>query len=271
MKRINPWWILSLGISVLGMVYLLAPIVVVFPLAFSSGEALSYPIPGFSMRWYEQIIQPFPWIERLRNSLIVGTASMVVSAVVGTLAAYGLFLANFRAKSVLLAIFLAPIIVPSVITGLGMFYTFSAMRINGTFPALILAHSVLAAPFVLITVNATLAGFDFQLARAAQSLGASPTAAFRQVTLPLIMPGIISGAIFAFIVSFDEIVVTLFVASSKTLTLPIQLFTSLRDQMTPVIVAIAVLLVIGSVFLGALANFFQRMAGRYANNKRNEA
>ncbi len=244
--------------------FLLAPIFVIIPIAFSAGSLLNYPLPGLSLEWFEVIFTPYPWMLSLKNSVIIASATTVLATVLGTVAAYGITLVEFRFKPLLMALLLSPVMVPLVITALAAYFLFARIGLAGTFTGMILAHTVLAVPFVVITVTATLAGFDRNMVRAAQSLGAHPLAAFFGVTLPLIMPGVISGAIFAFVTSFDEIVVALFIASPAQFTLPRQLFSGLRDNLDPSIVAVATLLVAVSVVLMALVELLRWRAERHA-------
>ena len=189
--------------------------------------------------------------------LIIACATTLLATFLGTLAAYGLTSVEFRLKPLVMALLISPMMVPLVITALAAYFLFARMGLAGTFTGMILAHTVLAVPFVVITVTATLQGFDRNMVRAAQSLGAPPLRAFFKVTLPLIMPGVISGAIFAFVTSFDEVVVALFIASPAQFTLPRQLFSGLRDNLDPSIVAIATLLIVISVSLMAVAELLR--------------
>ena len=232
-----------------GFTFLLAPILIIIPISFSSGSFLNYPLPGFSLKWYEAALAPYPWLTSFRNSLIIAAAATLLATALGTAAAVGLNALQFRGKGLVTAFLISPMVVPLVISALAFYFFFARLQILGTFAAMILAHTVLAAPFVVITVTATLKGFDGNLVRAAQSLGAGRWAAFRTVTLPIIAPGVASGAIFAFVTSFDEIVVALFIASPAQFTLPRQLFSGLRDQLDPSIVAVAVMLILLSTLL----------------------
>jgi putative spermidine/putrescine transport system permease protein len=249
-------------LCVLVFIFLLAPIVTIVPIAFSSGSLLNYPLPGLSLKWFDVIFTPYPWMLSLQNSVIIASATTGLATILGTLAAYGLTNAEFRAKPLLVALLISPMMVPLVITALAAYFAFSRIGLIHTFAGMILAHTVLAAPFVVITVSATLQGFDRNLARAAESLGAHPLIAFFGVTLPLIMPGVVSGAIFAFVTSFDEIVVALFIAAPGQFTLPRQLFAGLRDNLDPSIVAIATLLIAVSILLMALVEFLRWRAER---------
>ena len=251
------WYVSFRVICALVFFFLLAPVLIITPISLSSASMLNYPLPSLSLRWYEVIFQPYPWMLALKNSMIIATATTVLATILGTLAAYGLTSVEFRFKPLLMALLISPMMVPLVITALAAYFLFARVGLAGTFTGMILAHTVLAVPFVVITVTATLQGFDRNLVRAAQSLGAKPIAAFFGVTLPLIMPGVISGAIFAFVTSFDEIVVALFVASPAQFTLPRQLFAGLRDNLDPSIVAIATLLIVVSISLMAVVEFLR--------------
>jgi putative spermidine/putrescine transport system permease protein len=244
-------------ICVLVFFFLVAPIIVIIPISVSSSSLLNYPLPGLSWKWFEVIFTPYPWMLSLENSIIIASATTLLATILGTLAAYGLTSAEFRFKPLVMALLLSPMMVPLVITALAAYFVFARVGLSGTFTGMILAHTVLAVPFVVITVTATLQGFDRNMVRAAQSLGARPITAFFGVTLPLIMPGVISGAIFAFVTSFDEIVVALFIASPAQHTLPRQLFSGLRDNLDPSIVAIATLLIGVSVLLMAVVELLR--------------
>jgi putative spermidine/putrescine transport system permease protein len=198
----------------------------------------------------------------LKNSLIIALATTAFSTVLGTLAAYGLTSVEFRFKRFLMALFTCPLMVPVVITALGAYFFMAKLGLLGSYTALILAHTVLAIPFVFITVTATLQGFDRSLVQAAISLGASPLKAFLTTTLPLNLPGIFTGAIFAFIASFDDVVIALFLSSPTQQTLPRQLFGGLRDQMDPSLIAIATLLIVLSLVFFITINLLRRWSQR---------
>jgi len=235
--------------TVVVLVFLIAPIVVVFPLSFSSGELLTLPTPGYSWRWYEDFFTSGKWLVATRNSFIVGIATAVLATFLGTLGALGIFLGNFRGKAVLVAALSLPMVVPVVVTAIAVYFAFSLVGLNNTLAGLILAHTVLSVPYVLITVLATLQTFDRNLLKAAATLGAPPHVAFRRVVLPLIAPGVATGALFAFATSFDELVVAIFVASPGQFTLPRQMYAGLREFLSPTIAAAAVLLIVCSLVL----------------------
>lgn len=255
----------QIGFCFFAMVFLIGPTFAIIPISFSSANFLSYPLPGFSLQWYYKILQPQPWMAALLNSLIIGAGATAVATVLGTVAALGLSRGHFPARSTILAVIISPMIVPVVISGVGMYFFFAKLGLVASFLGLVLAHAVLAVPFVVITVTATLKNFDMNLVRAAASLGASPFHAFRTVTLPLIAPGVVSGALFAFVFSFDEVVVALFISGPGQKTLPRQMFDGLRDNIDPSILAMSTLLVIISIILMSSGAVVQKRAAAHAN------
>ena len=248
------------SVAALTLLFLLAPVFVVLPISFSEGSFISYPVQGFSLRWYASIFEPYPWMFSIRNSLIVALAATILATALGTLAAYGLTSASFRGKAVLMGLLISPIVMPLIITALAVYFMFARVGLLHSYTGLILAHTVLAAPYVVITVTATLQTFDRTLVRAAASLGASPLEGFRTVTLPLIAPGVVSGAVFAFVTSLDDVVVALFLAGPQQITLPLQLFSRLRDHLDPAIIAVAALLTLTSISLMLVIELLNRRA-----------
>ena len=231
------------------LVFLIAPIVVIFPLSLSSSELLTLPVPGYSLRWYEDFFTSSKWLLATRNSFVVGIATALLATALGTLGALGIFLGRFRGKAVLVALLSTPMVVPVVVTAVAMYFAFSLVGLNNTLAGLVVAHTVLSVPYVLITVLATLQTFDRNLLRAAATLGAPPHVAFRRVVLPLIAPGVATGGLFAFATSFDELVVAIFVSSPGQFTLPRQMYAGLREFLSPTIAATAVMLVVCSLVL----------------------
>ena len=225
------------------LLFLVLPILVIVPLSFNSGTFLIYPMQGFSLRWYEDFFGSAGWMRALKNSMIIAPAATVLAMVLGTLAAIGLTRSEFRGKALVMSLLISPMVVPVVIVGVASYLFFAPLGLANGYLSLIVVHAVLGVPFVIITVSATLQGFNYNLVRAAASLGASPITAFRRVTLPLIAPGVISGALFAFATSFDEVVVTLFLAGPEQVTLPRQMFSGIRENLSPTIAAAATLLI----------------------------
>ena len=231
------------------LLFLIMPILVIIPLSFNSEPYFTYPIPGFSLRWYDDFFTRDIWLLAIRNSIIVGFFATILATSLGTVAALGLSKSNLPFKTLLMGILISPMIVPLVITAVGMYFFFSDLGLTNNLIGLILAHTALGTPFVVITVTATLVGFDHSLTRASASLGADPTRTFFKVTMPLVMPGMISGALFAFITSFDEVVVVLFLAGPEERTIPRQMWSGIREQISPTILAVATVLVVISILL----------------------
>ncbi len=250
------------------LLFLILPILIIVPISFSSGNVLAFPLPGFSLRWYETIATTPAWLDAARNSLIIGISSTILSMILGTTAAIGLARAKFRFKALLVGLVVSPILIPIVITAVGMYFFLVKIGLVGTYPGLILAHTALSVPFVVVTVTATLQGFDMNLIRAAAGLGAPPLTAFRRVMLPIIFPGVASGGLFAFATSFDEIVVTFFIAAPEQRTIPRQIFSGVREYVSPGIAAAATLLIIISALLLTTVELLRRRSERLRTGKR---
>ncbi|WP_404384525.1 ABC transporter permease [Caenispirillum salinarum] len=248
--------------SVLVLFFLMAPIIAIMPLSFNGGQFLTYPLQGFSFQWYQEFFNSEQWMRSLKNSFIVGIAATMLATTLGTLASLGLVRATFRGKAIIMGILLSPMIVPLVITAVGFYFFFAPLGLTASYTGMILAHTALATPFVVITVSATLQGFDMNLARAGASLGASPTRVFFTIILPLIAPGLASGALFAFATSFDEVVVVLFVAGPEQRTLPREMFSGIRENISPTITAVATILTVLSVFLLSTLEALRRRGER---------
>lgn len=245
------------------LAFLLLPILVVVPLSFTSGELLVYPLPGLSLRWYRDFLTNEMWTVALRNSVVLAVLTTVAATVLGTLAALGLHgLRAPRLGAALLGLMLTPLVVPLVIVAVATFYFFARTGLSGSFTGLVIAHTVLALPFVVVTVGATLQGYDTNLSRAAASLGAAPAVVFRRITLPLIAPGVVSGALFAFVTSFDELLVVLFIASPQQRTLPRQIYSGVTESISPTVTAAAVVLVVVTLGLMAVVELLRRRSQR---------
>ncbi|MTD98894.1 ABC transporter permease subunit [Paracoccus sp. YIM 132242] len=296
------WHYAYLVICGLIFFFLIAPIVVIIPLSFNAepyftftDRMLSFDPEGYSLRWYRSLLTfgmqnpdatgwafwsdawaNANWVKAAKNSIIIGVASTVVATGLGTLAALGLSRPEMPFRRAIMAILISPMIVPLIITATGMFFFYSnpcellgifglptnCGRLAGTYVGVILAHATLGIPFVIITVTATLVGFDQSLNRAAASLGANPRTTFFRVTMPLILPGVISGALFAFVTSFDEVVAVLFIAGPDQQTIPRQMWNGIREQISPAILAVATLLVIFSIALLTTVELLRRRSER---------
>ena len=250
------------------LVFLLLPIAAVIPLSFSSGSFLSYPLPGWSWRWYDEVLTGGKWLQALLNSLRVGVAATVLALLLGTLAALGLARQRGWWAGALKALMLSPMIVPVILVAVGSYFFLAPLSLTSTFGGLILAHTVIAVPFVVVPVLTALEGLDPNLARAAASCGATPTVAFFRVTLPSIVPAMASGALFAFAASFDDVVIALLVAGPEQRTLPREMFSGLRDSITPALTAVATIMIVVSTTLFLLMQALQRRARRQAAPRR---
>ncbi|PVH27758.1 ABC transporter permease [Pararhodobacter oceanensis] len=245
--------------------FLMFPIAVIVPLSFNAQnyftftpEMLALDPEGYSLHHYVDFFTNPDWQHAMWNSLSIAPMATLVSVSLGTLAAVGLSQSHVPFKRVIMAVLISPMIVPLIISAAGMYFFFSTIGLQGTYWGVVLAHAILGIPFVIITVTATLVGFDNSLTRAAASMGAGPVRTFFKVQLPLILPGVISGALFAFITSFDEVVVVIFVGSAGQQTLPWQMFTGLREQISPTILAVATLMVGLSILLLATLEILRR-------------
>ncbi|RKF12931.1 ABC transporter permease [Roseovarius spongiae] len=249
--------------------FLIAPIVVVMPLSFNAEnfftftpEMLRFDPEGYSFKHYRDFFNNPDWQQALWNSVRIAPVATILSVSFGTLAAIGLSQPHVPFRRAIMAILISPMIVPLIISAAGMYFFYSRLGLQGTYWGVVLAHAVLGIPFVIITVTATLVGFDRSLTRAAANMGANPVTTFFRVQMPLILPGVISGGLFAFITSFDEVVVVLFVGSAGQKTLPWQMFTGLREQISPTILAVATILVGISIALLTTVELLRRRSER---------
>ena len=247
--------------------FLIAPILVIVPLSFNAEPYFTFTegmlrldAEAYSLRWYRQIIEDEVWTRALGNSLIIGIAATALATALGTLAALGLSSPVMPGRRFAMGLLISPMVTPVIISAAGMFFFYSNLGLAQTHLGLILAHAALGTPFVVITVTATLSAFDTNLTHAAASLGAGPVLAFRRVQLPLIAPGVISGALFAFATSFDEVVVVLFMGSVEQRTIPRQMWAGIREQISPTILAVATFLIAFAVLLLLTVEWLRRRA-----------
>jgi putative spermidine/putrescine transport system permease protein len=240
--------------------FLVAPILAIVPLSFNSGSFFSYPMQGFSLRWYAQALGSADWQRAFANSIGIGAAATLIATVLGTLAALGLSRARFPFRSIVMPIIVSPMIVPIVVVAAGFYLVFAPLGLVNSYIGVVLAHAALGTPFVVITVTASLLSFDQSLLRAASGLGAPPWVAFRRVTLPLITPAVATGSVFAFATSFDEVIVILFIGGPDQRTVPRQMWSGIRDSIDPSILAVATLLMIFAIALFACMNWLRKRA-----------
>jgi len=244
------------------LVFLMLPILVIAPLSFNADSFMLYPMSGFSTQWYEEFFTSPAWRQAFMNSCIVSPFATLLAMVLGTPAAVGLTRIDFPGKALLTSVLISPMVVPVVIVGVATYLVFAPAGLSGSYIGLILVHAALGVPFVVTTVSATLQGFDFNLVRAAASLGANPLVAFFKITLPLVAPGVISGGLFAFGTSFDEVVVTLFLAGPEQSTLPRQMFAGIRENISPTIAAVATILTVLSTLMLITLEWLRRRSER---------
>jgi len=265
------WHYTYLTICALVFFFLIAPLFVILPLSFNaeqyihfSSKMLALDPEGFSLRWYEDMIwgTKNPWGLAAKNSLIIAFFATIGSTILGTVAALGLSSRHMPYKAAFMALLISPMIVPLIISGTAIFFFMAKVGLAATHTGIILAHIILGTPFVVITVTATLTGFDHSVTRAAASLGSNPVNTFMKITLPLILPGVISGALFAFVTSFDEVIVVLFLAGLENTTIPIQMWVGLREQLSPTILAVATCLIVMSTLILVSAELLRRRSER---------
>ncbi len=286
------WHYAYLVICALIFLFLIAPILVVIPLSFNAEpyftftpKMLALDPEGYSLRWYDKLLtfgmtdpdaprnlswwadvwENSKWVNAAKNSFIIGIFATILATGFGTLAALGLSRPEMPFRRAIMAILISPMIVPIIITATGLFFFYSDIQISKwgiPYLGIILAHATLGIPFVIITVTATLVGFDHSLNRAAANLGADPRTTFFRVTMPLILPGVISGALFAFVTSFDEVVVVLFVGALDEQTIPRQMWNGIREQISPAILSVATILVVISIALLTTVELLRRRSER---------
>jgi len=237
-------------------VFLVLPLFVIIPLSFNAEPyftftegMLAFDPEAYSLRWYQDFFTSDDWMHAIKNSFIIAIFSTLLATILGTIAALGLSRATMPFRAFFMGFLISPMIVPLIISAAAMYFFYSSVNLAQTYVGVVLAHTALGTPFVVITVTATLVGFDQSLIRAAHNLGASPTVTFFKIIMPLILPGVISGGLFAFITSFDEVVVVLFLAGFDQRTIPVQMWSGIREQISPTILAVATILITISILL----------------------
>lgn len=247
MKTVSARWVaLGAGATLVGL-YLMLPTLTVIPMSVNASSILGVFGDSWTLRWFEEIFTDRDWGRTAFTSLQVALGTVVLATSTGTAAALGLQRVSSRLRAPMMALIVSPMIIPPVIIGIGTYVLFLRWYLDGSILGLILAHSVLALPFVVVSVSATLAQLDPVYERAAASLGAGPWTRFRRVTLPLVAPGVFAGALFAFVMSWDEVVVSIFLTDAQTRTLPVFMWTQVRTQLTPALAAVGVFLTALSV------------------------
>lgn len=238
--------------------FLVAPLFVVIPLSLSKEPFFTFPIAHYSWRWYVNFFADARWMAALENSFVTGLGAMILSTILGTLASLGVARPEFPYRRLVMSFLISPMIIPVVVVAVGTYLVYAHFGLVNTRTGLILGHTSLATPYVVMTVTATLANYDHNLSRAAHSLGASGWSVFWRVTFPQILPGVVSGAILAFAMSFDEVVMALFLTNAERRTLPVQMFAGIRDLVNPTIMAAATLLLMVSLALFGILQILSR-------------
>jgi putative spermidine/putrescine transport system permease protein len=251
------WSALRWGIVILVAVYMIVPMTIVAIISFSSAAFLTFPPPGFSLQWYQRALSP-TWLEPLWTSALIMAPSAILATTLGIAAAVGL--ARLRAgwANGIRALLMAPLVVPAIITGAAMYSAYRPLGLVGTIPGLMIAHTVLSLPFTLSTVSSSLEMVDPQIEQAAANCGASPWVVFRTVTLPLVFPGVLSSFLFALVISFDELIASIFLTSPGTRTITVQMWSNLRGDLDPTISALATLLFLFALSILVLESIFGR-------------
>lgn len=256
------------AVTALLLCFMLAPLLLVFPMSLTSSNTLQFPVPGYSLRWYQELLTDGRWVPALQVSLIIGVAVMLISLALGIPAAMALVWGRFPGKRLVSALLAAPIVTPVVVVGVAAYFHFSALGMVGGKLAIILVHTAISLPVVVATVAASLTTFDRTLLRASASLGAGLWRGLFQVLLPLIAPGVTAGAIIAFIISFDEVVVASFMSIGAERTLPRMLFSGVRENVSPAVAAVSVVLMSFSAILLALLGWLQGRSARLAGRRK---
>lgn len=254
------------GIVIGACAYLILPTLVIVPISFTSADYISFPPVGFSLRWYEAFVGPGVWRSASLTSLVVALISSACATVIGTAAALGLRRLHGRAARLVILLILLPMIIPGIIIAVALYGSFARMGIIGTRVGLVVAHTIITLPFVVINVSAVMQKVDWRMVDAARSLGADAFTAFRKITLPSILPGAASGAAFAFLTSFDEVVVSLFLTGIDTVTLPVQMWNGIRFEISPAVASASCIMlglsVIFLAFYGASRRLGPQQGGR---------
>jgi putative spermidine/putrescine transport system permease protein len=247
-------WLYAVAAAV--MIFLVVPTLIVIPMSFSASQYLEFPPREWSLRWYENYFGSTAWLQATATSLKAGALTALVATPLGTLAAYGLFVSRLRWAALVFTLLVTPMIVPVILVAIAVFYAYVQLKLVNTLMGIVLAHSVLASPLVLLIVTSALKSYDMSQEMAARSLGASRPRAFLTVTLPQIRFAVVTGAILAFLTSFDEIIVAMFISGGANSTLTRNMFAALRDQIDPTIAAISTVMILITSALLALSQLF---------------
>ena len=250
----NRIWLYLLATII--MLLLVIPTLIVIPMSFSDSQYLEFPPSSWSMRWYDVYLESDKWMNATVTSIQVGMLTMLVATPIGTMAAYALFVSGHRAARAIFALLITPMIVPVILIAIGTFYAYGKVGLNNTITGLVLAHTVLAAPLVMIVITSALRNYDLNQERVARSLGATPIKAFFVITLPQIKFSVVTASLLSFLTSFDEVIVAIFVSGGSSATLTKHMFAALRDFIDPTIAAISTIMIIVSTTLLLVTQYF---------------
>jgi len=242
--------------------FLVVPALIVVPVSLSSGSIIAFPLPGLSGHWYAEALGSTAWRQALANSLIIGSGATALATLLGVSGAFGIDRLSPRSGAMVAIVTLLPFLIPVVLIALGGYLAFALLGLNNSYLGVVILHAVMGLPFVVISVGASLRGFDRNLWRAASGLGAPPSVAFRRIVLPLILPGVLTGAVFAFAISFDEVVVASFVTSPTQRTLPLYMFAGIKENTGPIVTAVATLLLLLAGCFLVSVEILQRRSAR---------
>jgi putative spermidine/putrescine transport system permease protein len=257
----RPWRALRVLVCTLVAIYLLAPLVVVLIISFSSAAFLRFPPPGYSWRWYANLVNDPAWMDAVGVSLRVLVPAALASTALGTAAAVALVRGRILGAGVIGAFLMAPMVVPSIITAAGLYIIYRSLGLNGTLTGMVIGHVIITLPYVFATVASALRSLDPRLEAAAATLGASPVTAFRRITLPLLAPAVLSSLLFAMVLSFDELIISLFIGSARLRTVPVQMWSNIRGDFDPTVAAIASLCFLVALTALALEALLRRRNG----------
>lgn len=247
------------GCACLVLLFLMLPILIIVPISFSADQYLRFPPSGFSLEWYRRFFQRPEWMASLRLSFEIALMSTAMTLALGVPGSIALVRGRFPGKSLIYGLLLSPMIVPTIVSGVAIYFFFAKLNLVGSPFAMALGHTVLSLPLMIIIVTATLQGFDERLEQAAYSLGAGPLQTFRFITLPLIAPGVISGTLFSFLSSFDELIIPLLLAGTTSFTLPVRIWNSVFMQVEPTIAAVSTVLIALAVVILIISHLVQRL------------
>jgi putative spermidine/putrescine transport system permease protein len=266
--RITNWGKMSLAVYCVGIfIFLILPVFIVVPIAFSDELFVRFPPAGYSLHLFESYFSSPGWMRATRNSFCVAVPVMFLATLLGTAASLSLVRGLYRGKRFLYAFFISPMVIPAIISAISMYFFISKLKMIGTVNGLILAHTVIAVPYVVVVMTSTLQGFDEQLEQASMSLGAGRIGTFFNITLPLIRPGIFTALIFSFIASFDEVIIALFISGVGAETIPKRMWDGIREEMSPVIAAVSAVLILVSAVLLLSFVILRRRQKRFSVRK----